>query len=199
MKKFNILALLAIFCCFNCSSQENKKDPEIKKKCMQLQYQAVTELTTNDNADIALDLINQAIKLDSSYLLFYVTKAQIHCRQKKYLEAIKSFELVEQKNANYTEAIVNQAFIYEKINNPDMATKKYQMAENAYIQKDKIKPDINNDINRAFLSLFLYNKERAIAEIEEIVANNPDNKVAKYQLSLFRSFDREVFINDFCK
>lgn len=146
----------------------------------------------------ALEILDNAIKFDTSYYLAYQNKANVLCKLKKYDSAIKTLEKVIRLHKNTAEALSVQGFILEKTGKKKEATAKYQASFTEYERLISESPNkVEYQINKAFLLVFLVNKEASQKRIEEIIKEYPDNKRAKGILSLLNTFDRAQYIENF--
>lgn len=196
MKNIIIFILLSVV--LTCNAQNTTYNP----KAIELNNQAVDIVTKSFGDEVqlkkALGILDNAIKLDTSYYVAYQSKATVLCKLKKYDSTIKTLEKVIRLHKNTAEVFSTQGFILEKIGKKKEATAKYQAAFTEYERLIKESPNkVEYQVNKAFLLVFLVNKEAAQKRIEDILKKYPDNKSAKAILSLLNIFDRKQYIDSF--
>jgi tetratricopeptide (TPR) repeat protein len=182
----------------------NTRAVNLSNKALELySYVSGESITAQDslNLELALDLLDKAIKLDTQYYLAYANKAMVLSKLKKYDEAIEILDRIIKIRPDYAEGIANQGFLYEKIGNIQKATEKYKDAIAAYLRRLNnpyiIKKRVNIQVDIAFMLLLTEGKETAMQVIDTIIAINPDSKIAKYMKGTIMSFNREEFIKNF--
>lgn len=200
------IALILFF--YSCSSTEKDSYQSINPQAIELNNQVALILQEeslfrgvfpNDSLlNKALDLVNQAIEYDSSYALAYSNKATVLCRLGHYNEAIASLEQASALKPNYAEVIQAQGFIYEKLGQIDYASDKYQEAIIAFDNRLKKDPkNVQFMTGKAFLLLFTEGKDFALAEINKIIDQYPDNNTALIMKETISLFNREEFIANY--
>ena len=150
--------------------------------------------------DSALSLLNEAIKIDSTYYLAYANKANILSKLKKYEEAIETLDKAVKLRKNYAEGISMQGFLYEKMGMQEKANLKYKKAIKAYMARlnsdFKTEDRVNVQIDIAFMLLFTEDKQTALQVIDTIISHNPENEMATFMKENIKIFNREEFINN---
>lgn len=148
--------------------------------------------------DSAITYLNQAIEIDSSYLLAYTNKAQALQRKGSLMEALEVLNRVEIIKPDFVDVIVGQGFILEKLGQMESADQKYKQALKAYEkrladdpQNDKVQSDI------AFLYIFLEDRNAALDEIRDLILENPESEQLKMMEGLIKDFDRKKFIDEY--
>lgn len=203
MKLLTNLMPLAYFITFgiSCSGQNNNRKKstynlhavELNKLAMKI----YSENTCNKDSILkSLNLLQQAINLDSSYYSIYGNKAVVYCALKKYVQAINTLKKITDTNSEYVELKTFEGFIYEKMLNPDSSLVIYKESLKQYDKK--IKQEYSNvslKLNRAFLLFFIEGNEKAKAEYENISSLYPDDPLVKNMRSSFYSFERNLYIN----
>jgi tetratricopeptide (TPR) repeat protein len=186
------LLMIVVILCRAQQSTFNLKAIELNNKAVNLIAKSFGDDTPLNNALLILD---QAIKIDSSYYVAYQSKATVLCKLKKYESAIKTLDKVIQLHKNVAEVFSTQGFILEKIGRKKEAIAKYKSASNEYDRLIKKYPNkVEYQINKAFLLVFIDNKETAQKSIKEIIKKYPENKNAKAILFMLNSFDRKQYI-----
>lgn len=148
--------------------------------------------------DSAIVYLNQAIEIDSLYLLAYTNKAQALQRKGSLEQALEVLHKMETIKPNLAEAIMGQGLILEKMGNMELANKKYRQALEAYEKRVKDDPkNIRAQSDIAFLYVFLEDKNKAIDEIHNLVLENPTNDELKAIEGLIENFDRKKFIEEY--
>ena len=148
--------------------------------------------------DSAIAYLNQAIEIDSLYLLAYTNKAQALQRKGSLSQALEVLYKMEIIKPDLAEAIMGQGLILEKMGNTELANKKYSQALEAYAKRLENNPDntrVQSDI--AFLYIFLEDKDKAIDEIQNLILEHPDNEELKVIEGLIKNFERKKFIEEY--
>lgn len=148
--------------------------------------------------DSALIYLNQAIEIDSLYLMAYTHKAQILQRKGSLEQARQILNEVEIMKPDFAEAIMGQGFILEKMGKMELADQKYRQALKAYEKRLEDNPGnaikIQSDI--ALLYIFLEDENRALDEIRNLILENPENEELKVMEGYIKDFDRKKFLED---
>lgn len=148
--------------------------------------------------DSAIIYLNQAIEIDSLYLLAYVNKAQALQRKGSLEEALQVLNDVEAIKPSFAEVIMGQAFILEKMGKMELADQKYRQALEAFkkrLEDDPESDKVQSDI--AFLYIFLEDKNAALDEIRDLILKNPESEQLKMMEGLIKNFDRKKFIEQY--
>jgi tetratricopeptide (TPR) repeat protein len=194
MKKIIVFLITSVV--LSCNAQVVTYNP----KAIELNNKAVDIVTKSfdDNNQLrkALEILDNAIKLDTSYYIAYESKATVLCKLKMHDSAIKTLESVILLHKNAAEVLATQGFILEKIEKKKEAMAKYQAAFTEYERLIKESPNkVEYQVNKAFLQAFIVNKETAKKSIDEIIMKYPDSKSAKAIFSLLNTFDRKQYID----
>lgn len=148
--------------------------------------------------DSAITYLNQAIEIDSSYLLAYTNKAQALQRKGSLEEAVEVLSKAEMIKPDFAEVLMGQGFLLEKMGKVELADKKYGQALKAYEKRlDDETRKIKAQSDIAFLYVFLEDKNKAIDEIQNLVLENPDNDELKAMEGFIKGFDRKKFIEEY--
>ncbi len=148
--------------------------------------------------DSALIYYNQAIELDSLYLMAYTNKARVLQRRGLLEPALEILYKVQTIRPNFAEVIMGQGFLYEKMGSLELADKKYREALEAF--ENRLEDDPENDKAQsdiAFLYIFLENENIAIDEIQSFIRKNPESEQLKMTEGIINNFDREKFIKEY--
>lgn len=148
--------------------------------------------------DSAIIYLDEAIDIDSLYLLAYTNKAQALQRKGFLKESLQVLGLVETIKPDFAEVIMAQGFIMEKMGNFEFSKQKYEKALQAY--EDRLKKDPNNEKAQsdiAFLYIFLKDKNVALGEIRNLLLENPESEQLKLMERVIMNIDREKFIEEY--
>ena len=148
--------------------------------------------------DSAIVYLDQAIEIDSLYLLAYTNKAQALQRKGSLEEAQQVLKQVETIKPDIAEVITAQGFILEKMGRMELAEQKYGQALTAYEERLKKNPKndkVQSDI--AFLYIFLEDQNAALDEIRNSILENPESEQLKMMERVIKDFDREKFIKEY--
>lgn len=148
--------------------------------------------------DSAIIYLDQAIEIDSLYLLAYTNKAQALQRKGSLEEAVKVLNEVEIIKPDFAEVLMDQGFLLEKMGKMELAHKKYRQALKAYekrLKNDTENNKVQSDI--AFLYMFLEDKNKAIDEIQNLILENPESEQLKMMEGVIENFDRKKFIAEY--
>jgi tetratricopeptide (TPR) repeat protein len=148
--------------------------------------------------DSAITYLNEAIEIDSLYLLAYTNKAQALQRKGSLKEALEVLNQVEAIKPDFAEVIMGQAFILEKMSKMELADQKYRQALKAFekrLEDDPKNDKVQSDI--AFLYIFLEDKNAALDEIRNLILENPESEQLKMMEGLIKNFDRKKFIEEY--
>jgi len=148
--------------------------------------------------DSAITYLNQAIEIDSLYLLAYTNKAQALQRKGSLKEALEVLNQVEIIKPDFAEVIMGQGFLLEKMGNMELAHTKYKQALEASVKRlnDETKK-IKAQSDIAFLYVFLEDQNKAIDEIQNLILENPESEQLKMMEGVIKNFDRKKFIEEY--
>jgi len=196
--KIIFVFLCSSLLCNGCYPQS----PNSKMISNELTRHGATLLVRNSGNDdslyLAINLLDSAIKLDSTNYNSLAIKCQIECTLGKYEEAIKDINHILSIKKDYLVIKAAKGFIYEKMGNRNQAEKVYKEVLNDY--NEKIKSDsnsIDDEINRNFIILLL-DKDAGIKAFEILHKSYPNNKNINDLHETYYQFDREKFISSFC-
>lgn len=144
----------------------------------------------------ALNLLNDAIKLDSNYLPAYSNKLLIFEELKNYSEALKTTEEIREIKGIYPELFLTQGILLEKLSRSEEAEIKFKEALSLFYQKVESDTSsiFNDKINICYLILFLDGKEKALYQLDELKSNFPDRKESiEYHQTIIENFDWDEY------
>lgn len=202
MKKYLTIVLI-LFIATSCSSQDEKQTDEqqydsisvkLNNKAVQLSL-----FPNEDSIEMAILFLSKSIQQDSNYYLAYSNMASLLLKQGKSDSAIDILQTIIDRKPNYAEALSGQGYIYDKEGKHDWAEQKYKLAMKAYDNRlEKNGNDINAKVNRAFLMLFLYDKETALREINKILDEHPEDSFAlTMKNDIIPYFEHNEFLNSY--
>ncbi|MHB2154442.1 tetratricopeptide repeat protein [Calditrichota bacterium GD2] len=212
---FYILMIFIFIYILSCkkSNKYDNKEPSLKysnvqldssitmlnKRAMKLYTKYLVKEKNKSLLEKALRLLNKAIKIDSTSVTSYVNKSIILCTLKKYNKAINNMETILKINKNSAEGFSFLGFLYEKTGNLEKANKMYLKALKIYENRIKKNPSsISDQINKAFILLFIKNKNYSLKEINKIIIKHPNNIDLKKMKEMIIEFDRKKFIDNLC-
>ena len=178
--------------------KHNPKAIELNNIAMESVKYIISPTNSKDTLILAkaIEILDQAIKIDSLYNLAFTNKAVVLKRLNKEKEALQVLRIITKRKPNYAEGFSMLGFTYEKLGNIDSANIQYKSAIIAYSYRIKNTDNINDKINRAFI-MSLIDREKGLCEINHLIKNLPEDKtIAFYKLQLFDEFDREEFIRN---
>jgi tetratricopeptide (TPR) repeat protein len=149
-----------------------------------------------------LRLYDEAIKVDSLYIIAYMNKAKLLCELGRRRAALKVFDRVAKVHSESPGYWSMGGYILEKMGRKKEAKKRYLLDIAKCDTIIKNFPDsltVDTKICRANLLIFLKGKEEGIHEYEKIAAEYPENELVIAQRKIFYNFDRKNFIKGFCK
>lgn len=195
-----LLKFIPFILFFNsCHSQVKINYPDFLAK--ELNNKAMKNFLSNEsNKDSilnALELIDKAILIDSTFYPAYESKVTLLCSLGRYFESIDALDksLIIKPNVPETEML--KGFILERIGNNVEALKTYNIALDDYNKKIKLdSSNVSLLLSRAFTYFFIDNYQRGMQEYEIISKKYPGNRFVSEAHELFYSFDRKAYIND---
>jgi len=188
--------LLLLMVCVQTPERQRAK--ELNDKAIEIYY---TNLTDKSRLQKALQLLDEAIKLDSLYDVAYWNKVTLLCNAGEGEVALKVLDQLLVIAPDFIGTLSMQGHILERMGRPAEAQAKYRheldQCEKA-IKKglDSLKVPLR--ISRAFLLMFVKGVAVGVREFEKIAAQYPEDKYVIMQRETFEGFDRKKFIEDFC-
>jgi len=204
-----LIMILGVFIVINCQSNmddfqnlspEDRKELAIQKNDVAMQmFQRYLLLHENDSiAYQVLDSLDLAIKYDSTYSLAYQNKAGILTQMGNYQEAVNVLEtLVQRQDTTEAMVITHLGMSYDMLSHFYKEKAQKTLEKAIAIYDEKLKEDPENVwmwSERAMLFAYSGSREKALEEIEKIIAKFPDDDMPlSYKEEILR-FDREEFI-----
>ncbi len=210
MKKNSIL--LIYFAIISCGNHEKQTLRDVDKylpdsSAVKLNNKAVKligKISSLEDSlnfilfDSAIIYLDQAIRIDSLYLMAYTNKSQLFRKMGLLEKSLEVLNTVQKIKPGFAEVIVGQGFLLEKLGKGDLAFEKYKQALEAYrirLRDDPTNIKIQSDI--AFIYIFLEDQNRGIDEIQNLILEYPDNQELKAMEVFIKGFDREKFIEEY--
>jgi len=180
-------------------SEDKRVKEAIKKNDAAVKLLQEYRVYSGDQKDLnnAMDSINMAIQLDSTYARAFWNKSLIFAEKKKFQEAIESLEMVRKLKSRNNNSILTQGFYYLKMGDTVKAKGKYQEALqhcNKYLTNNP--NDLEMKRQRAFVYTFTHSQEKALAEINQIINNYPDDKIAQSVKHSIKNVNNDFIIED---
>ena len=194
MIKYKSVIFITLLSFFQSCGAQNKKD------AIRLNNEAMS-LVMQDEGNIqrALQMLDQAIALDSLYYMAYTNKASLLCRVGSYEEAINALNKVLAIKRDFVEAAMTKGFLLEKLGKVKQAEETYSHVFELYNKQLKKSPDnIQILLNRAFTTLFLYGNQRGLLEYNKIKTLYPNNATVIGMQELFNTFNRKEYLLTVC-
>ena len=147
----------------------------------------------------AVNLLDQAILIDSNYYMAYSNKATLLCYLNKNIEAINTLDKILAINPNLDELNTFKGFLLEKSGDSSKALETYKNVLAQY-EKRLTTDSLNVSImlNKAFLYFFTDGYDRGVKEFEIISSRFPKNTEVENMRNVFVSFNRQAFIDSIC-
>jgi len=146
---------------------------------------------------VALEMLNQIIKKDSSFYKAYINKSEILRQLNSYDEAANVLEELL-KIKEYPEGIFGLGLIYEKLGNINTAEMFYKKAYVAY--EARLQTPIStatDELNLQYVILFIDGKEKCLKSINEKLKEDPNNSNLRFSKEIIETFNRKDFIENY--
>lgn len=188
-----IILLLSLSACARNESKHVGVHPTLdsikyKQEAIDLNDQALQIIRVPVKANYleALELLDKAITVDSSYFMAYATKANILANLQRYDEAMEVLNhLVTKVKPDDAEAYTFIGMLYEKKRQNDSARMQYEEAIRIYTNKIKMNPDeIMLQVTKAKL-IYIIDQEKGLHEMDSLINRYPKNT----NLPLFKQID----------
>jgi tetratricopeptide (TPR) repeat protein len=136
---------------------------------------------------MAMNLIDESIALDSTYMLAYQTKARFLKGQNQYKEALEVINLAFQHHLEKDNPVLflNRAILYENLNLTELAKTDYNAALPHYDQWIKKHPNDYNALNMRAMVIFLYKGKEAGIQTYEKLLDKPLNDIEREEIKIF--------------
>jgi tetratricopeptide (TPR) repeat protein len=144
--------------------------------------------------DSALDLLDKAIELDTSYYLPHSNKIQIYRSQKEYENAIKEANEIIQIRPEMGESYVMLGMLYDKTDQTDKSEAQYSKAIEIFEERIA-EGDKNESSNRLSLAIALIlsgQDYEGQEELKKLVSDYPDEKL----YSVYVGMTKEKLLNE---
>lgn len=175
------------------------KHTTFSKKAIELNNKAILLINNGNETDYmkALDLLNKAINIDSTYYMAYSNKITVLIRLKEYDKAIKTCKyLVTNIKQDYPEAFTILGILYDKLNKKKNAEHYYKKAIKAYTKRINSKEEILDMINKAHL-IYIMDNKRGLNEIDSLINAYPSNdELLMYRKHLFTDYNHQEALNE---
>jgi tetratricopeptide (TPR) repeat protein len=183
--------LLLILVVINSCSQ--KLPPKKAINLNNMGVKCLMEFPTNDKTlDSAIIFFNQALQLDSTYVIAYMNLTTAYNRKHNYKNEMLILNKVIGLHYGSPQVILTKGMLFERMNNVDSAKQCYQTAD-IKLQKKLIKNpnDVGLIEELIFLKAIANGKDAAIAETNEQIKKHPDlTSKLTGQYSFYKYFDR---------
>lgn len=196
------MLFFSIFVVFSSCAQDVKNQSgKINPKAKQLNDSAVQFVINNNDYENALVLLDEAIKIDTSYITAYSNKLSFQVILKKYKEAIETGNRLILLKPNRVEFIFSQGLLYELTADTSMANEYYQRSlkiNNAIldtITKFNVRRD-NILLNKAMILSFLNRQQEASVIYNELLVNAKDSVFKEYISSMMNKSKKQL-LKDF--
>jgi len=136
----------------------------------------------------AIQMLDEAIMIDTTYYLAYANKAGVWLILKEYSNAIDVLRyLVANIKKDYCEGYTLLGLIHEKLGDYTTAESYYWQAVHCYEDKNQERQDLINQIQRAHL-LHILKQPEGLMVMDSLIQRNMDNE----ELKIFKEI---YFIN----
>jgi tetratricopeptide (TPR) repeat protein len=160
------------------------------KEAIELNRQA-TLLIISQHQDAyfeAIQMLDKAIMIDTTYYLAYANKASVWLVLKEYSNAVDVLShLVTDIKKDYCEGYTLLGLIHEKLGDYTTAVSYYWQAVHCYEEKNQKKQDLVNQIQRAHL-LHILKQPEGLMVMDSLIRCNMNNE----ELEMFKEI---YFIN----
>lgn len=192
-----------IICLTGLSCRDKIKERSYNPKAIELNNRAMDIYSINvgnpDSTKKAIQLLDAAITLDSTYYVAYGNKSTILCGLGDEVGSLEVLKKILSIDSSILELKMGMGFMLEKMGKLNEANIIYKSVLHSYDQKIKLEPNNHNlKLDRAFIILFTEGKDKGILEYKQLAIKYREIEGKKLQEDLFISFDRADYINSFC-
>ena len=198
---FNLSFIL--LCCYSCScNQQQSREKAIAKQVesVDVYMNAIYVNFSKDSLLLAMNLIDESIALDSTYVYAYQTKADFLKKEKQYEDALDVINLAFNRHLEIKNPVLflNRGIIYDKLGRIELAKADYETAipiYNKWIEKSP--NDFNALIIRVALIYLLDGSESGILEGRQLLdkqLKKPEREVVQMYLDMFQNKSRSEFV-----
>jgi len=164
-------------------------DPRMKEKITSPYAEAIQELAdkiSEKDPKQAINLFKKSLALDPKSEKANFQLGMVYMKQKNYAAAVESYDKVIQLNPDFPDTYFNLGFI-------NALAKDYVRAEEMYARVVELNPTYVDEalFNLALVESKLDKKEQCIANLEEAVKINPNNKLAQNYLKKMKGVSGE--------
>jgi len=186
----------------SCTYSQNANAPS--RDCIALNNQGVEYISNypmNGKSGInqAIDLLQQAIQCDSTYLTAYINIANAYDKNHNYDGEMRAYnKILKLTNYDSPSIITQKGVLFEKINKIDSAKKYYDIAKIA-CKKKLIKHPEDAEIIKELILLkaLIIGKDEALKEIDEQIKLHPGlQEKLSGEYEYYKIFDRHAYIYD---
>ncbi len=176
-KTFFQVLIFTIFILTACYCQERKAI--YNPQAIRLNNKAV-EFIKIQNFDSALNYLNKAIEIDTTYYVAYGNRCSVYCSLKDFKKALVETQKEILVKPDLAEAWTFAGMLSDKLGDTLNATKYYKKSIEIFDDRisnpDKEKYLELNRLNRAISLILMGQKEIGRNEIKKIKAANPNDK-----------------------
>ena len=192
--------LIALTSCSGNQQRDREKAIAKQVESVYVYMDAIYKSFSKDSLILAMDLIDESIALDSTYVLAYQTKADFLKREKQYEEALQVINIAFNQHLEVENPILflNRGIIYDKLGRIDLAKADYEAAIPIYNEWAERSPDdFNALIIRIALIYLLKGSESGILACEQSLnkqLNDWEQKEIETYLDMFQNKSRSEFV-----
>jgi len=146
--------------------------------------------------NIAIELLNKAIKLDDNNVNAFYCKFNIETAMQNWKEALPCINKIIQISAPDVDNFILQGSVYEMLNKPDSSIIGFK---NALLLFDKERNSESNDqilVRRAIIIAFIYGMEEAIKELSNSEMRTNDEYLKTARDQIFSTFNKRAYIEE---
>lgn len=152
-----------------------------------------------DSLRLAVDFFDQAIEVDSSYLLAYVNKAQVLCVMGEAKKAIATMDIVCGMKPNDRTYLFAKGLYQDVAGDKDLAQNSYKQSLAVYDRLIREYPDsVALCVNKYFTLLFANVPSRQVVDSINFYKSKLPNNSA-WRMYDFNAFSKEDFLNNMTK
>ena len=201
-KTVNNFLMLLVFIVIAACNLQNAQNSKERKIAQQLNDTALSFIQKTgyqkDSMVKAIDLLDSAIKEDSTYKFAYSNKASILCSLGDCKGALKALGKLNTLSPKDPMIYMMQGNIIARMGDELKATQKYKIADSLYDIQIKNRIDVGkNRISKMFCQLFLKRKQDVLNDFEKYKKEISSNDINQFN-KLIKDFDKDKFIKDFC-
>lgn len=179
--------------------EQNEKQAKFSDEVIKLNEKATLFITKRNYTSYqeALKLLDKAIRLDTTFYMAYLNKAQVLIKLGKYNDAIDiSKYLVSSIKPDFPEAYTMLGMLYDKVGETSTAKDYYKKAIEKYSDRISKKDNVMDIVNRAHLN-YILDKEKGLNEIDSLIKVYPKNEeLLLYKEYLFLGYNHQKALDD---